>query len=153
MQMRGMQKRIKQKSWKIYTVCILGRLPMWVRHPSAISKHGASAIYTQPFYTEKTKLPWLHRQYLFLFYSVQITSYISTGRGTIWYFCTTCAFPDPGTLQLPQSDNHMCHFYATVSRGEGRRRAQRRTCLRMDQLQSLAQVLILSTLFFSAFPS
>lgn len=88
--MRRMQKRIKRKSLKIYMLCILGRLPTWVQHPGSISKHGASPVYTQPFYTEKTtKVLWLHGQHLFLFYLVQIMSYISTERGTIWYFCTS----------------------------------------------------------------
>jgi len=78
-------------------------------------------------------------------------SYISTERGTIGYFGVICAFPDAGTLEAPQSDNLMCCFCASV--GRGRRLAQSRTYLGMDHLPPLAQVLLFSACFLSAFPS
>lgn len=149
--MRGMEKRIKQKSLKIYTSCILGRLPMQVQHPGSISKHRASPIYTQPFYTEENRDSFI--QYLFLFYSVQTMSSISTARGTTRYFCTSKSHLCFSRCRRCSSRSPAARVPLRTSAGRGSKSGWAQNRAGVEQLPPLARVLIWNTCFLSAFPS
>lgn len=146
MQMRGMQKRIKQKSLKIYTLCVLGRLPMWVQHPGSISKHGASPMYTQPFHTEKNHKSSLTSWTVFIFILLSTNNELHLNRERhylifLHQLVSFVLFQIQALCNSPSLTTARATF-TPVGRGGGKRWAQSRTYLGMDQLPLLAQVLI-----------